>query len=191
MPDDPAVAKDPQVQAYFEFIKKYAPEEPATDATPMIGYIMAGVMVDILKNCGDDLTRENSAQASEQLRQYAGVAPGRRCALYDDARGPHAIPRGQDVPLRRHTVGRLRGSYQGLATALDRWRWPSPYLDPRHSHDLQASGHRAKARFARQAVGIRGFDLTHWDNTEEWTDHSALERPWLKSCCKRPRGQVR
>jgi branched-chain amino acid transport system substrate-binding protein len=59
MPDDPALANDPQVQAYFEFMKKYAPEEPATDATPMIGYIMAGVMVDILKNCGDDLTREN------------------------------------------------------------------------------------------------------------------------------------
>jgi branched-chain amino acid transport system substrate-binding protein len=70
MPDDPSWADDPAVQGYFAFMKKYAPSEPAQDATPMIGYIMAEVMVDILKKCGDNLTRDNLLQ---QATSYSAV----------------------------------------------------------------------------------------------------------------------
>jgi hypothetical protein len=40
-------------------MKQWAPSDNATDALPMIGYIPAQLMVDILKRCGDNLTREN------------------------------------------------------------------------------------------------------------------------------------
>ncbi len=68
LPDDPTLANDPAVRAYFAFMKKYAPGLPAMDGTPMIGYIMANVMVDILKKCGDDLTRANLLKQADSFR---------------------------------------------------------------------------------------------------------------------------
>jgi hypothetical protein len=59
MPDDPEWANDKDMVAYKTFMKKWMPNENANDETALVGYIMAGVMKDILDRCGDDFSREN------------------------------------------------------------------------------------------------------------------------------------
>jgi branched-chain amino acid transport system substrate-binding protein len=59
-PTDPDLADDPAVKDYLAFVKKYTPaSDQASDASSPAGYIAAQVMADVLKRCGDDLTRAN------------------------------------------------------------------------------------------------------------------------------------
>jgi branched-chain amino acid transport system substrate-binding protein len=41
-------------------MKKYDPEGDAADAFNVYGYSVAATLVQVLKQCGDDLTRENA-----------------------------------------------------------------------------------------------------------------------------------
>ncbi len=76
-PDDPTWADDPAMKDYFAFMKQWAPNDNAADALPMIGYIPAQLMVDILKRCGDNLTRENVMK---------------QASVYDDTPLPLLVP---------------------------------------------------------------------------------------------------
>jgi branched-chain amino acid transport system substrate-binding protein len=58
-PSDPRWADDPEITDYRAFMKQWAPGEPVEDGFSMNGYVTGKMIVEILKSCGDDLTREN------------------------------------------------------------------------------------------------------------------------------------
>src|SRR3979490_1899706 len=58
-PTDPQWKDDPGMKAWNEFLDKYFPEANRADASVIYGYTVAQGIVHVLKNCGDNLTREN------------------------------------------------------------------------------------------------------------------------------------
>jgi len=58
-PDDKANDDIPAMKEYKAFMKKYLPNENADDQGFLHGYITSSFMIDILKKCGNDLSREN------------------------------------------------------------------------------------------------------------------------------------
>src|SRR5437763_1337936 len=58
-PTDPQWKDDAGMKAWNEFLDKYFPEANRTDASVIYGYTVAQTLVHVLKQCGDDLTREN------------------------------------------------------------------------------------------------------------------------------------
>ena len=65
-PSEPA-KDDPGMQRYLDFMQKYYPDGDKTSSLNVYGYITAQLLVQVLKQCGDDLTRENV------LKQAAGL----------------------------------------------------------------------------------------------------------------------
>ena len=59
MPGDPAWANDKGMQEYYAFAKQWASSENADDSVAAFGYNQAMMTVELLKRCGNDLTREN------------------------------------------------------------------------------------------------------------------------------------
>jgi len=58
-PTDPRWANDADYLQWIAFMDKYLPEADKTDIFYTIGYMMANSLVQLLNQCGDDLTREN------------------------------------------------------------------------------------------------------------------------------------
>ena len=67
LPDDQANWELPAMKEYFAFMKKYASGENPYDNAPLSGYITAQLMVEILKKCGNDLSRENLMKAAQDF----------------------------------------------------------------------------------------------------------------------------
>ena len=69
---------DPAFQDYWAFMKKYYPEVNADDGTFSYAYTAAWAFVDLLKRCGDDLTRENLMRQATNLKNVANpmLVPG-------------------------------------------------------------------------------------------------------------------
>jgi branched-chain amino acid transport system substrate-binding protein len=65
---DPALASDPEMLTFLSFMNKYAPEIDPTNKISAFGYYHAAMVVDVLKRCGDDLTRENLLQQATHLQ---------------------------------------------------------------------------------------------------------------------------
>ena len=76
--DDPEVAKQPDIQAYFAFMKKYVPGAHATETPEAIGYLSAFLMAQVLRNAGDELTRESIMKQATNLKgvQAPFLLPG-------------------------------------------------------------------------------------------------------------------
>ena len=62
---------DPGFLEYWAFMKKYYPEGNADDGIHVYGYAAAWAFVDLLKRCGDDLTRENLMRQATSLKNVA------------------------------------------------------------------------------------------------------------------------
>ena len=50
---------NPAIVEYREFLKKYAPGVELNNLYAAYAYTVAGALIELLKQCGDDLTREN------------------------------------------------------------------------------------------------------------------------------------
>jgi branched-chain amino acid transport system substrate-binding protein len=59
MPGDPAWSGDKGMMDYYAFVKQWAPNESPDDSVGAFGYNQAMMIVELLKRCGDDLSREN------------------------------------------------------------------------------------------------------------------------------------
>jgi branched-chain amino acid transport system substrate-binding protein len=70
-PTDPQWKNDPAMLEHFAFMKRYYPEGNPAEPYNVAGQIAAGALVQILKQCGDDLTRENVMRQAENLREFA------------------------------------------------------------------------------------------------------------------------
>ena len=75
---DPAWADDPEVKEYVEFMKKWVPNDNPGDFVALSGYINAQVIAYALKQCGDDLSRENLLKQATHLRglHFKMMLPG-------------------------------------------------------------------------------------------------------------------
>jgi ABC-type branched-subunit amino acid transport system substrate-binding protein len=67
-PVDPQFANDDGMKWYLAFMKKYYPDGDVKDPQNQIGVSIAATFVQILKQCGNDLTRENVMKQANSIR---------------------------------------------------------------------------------------------------------------------------
>jgi branched-chain amino acid transport system substrate-binding protein len=67
-PSDPQWKDDPGIKHYFDFMTKYYPDGDKNSNFNTYGYSTAQLMVHVLKQCGDDLTRENVLKQATNLK---------------------------------------------------------------------------------------------------------------------------
>ena len=75
---DPQWANDESMKKFMAFIDKYIPGSNISDANLVYGYAVSQAMVQVLKQCGDNLTRENVMKQAASLKDFAPdtVLPG-------------------------------------------------------------------------------------------------------------------
>jgi branched-chain amino acid transport system substrate-binding protein len=71
-PGDPQWKDDAGLKAYFAFMDKYYPEGDKLNTVNTYGYSTAELLVHILRQCGDDLTRENIMRQATSLKNFVG-----------------------------------------------------------------------------------------------------------------------
>jgi len=67
-PADPTWKDDAGLKKYLDFMAKYFPEGDKMNTVNTYGYSTAQLLVQILKQCGDDLTRENVMKQAASLK---------------------------------------------------------------------------------------------------------------------------
>jgi branched-chain amino acid transport system substrate-binding protein len=79
-PTDPAWKDDPGMKEWVAFMDKYYSDGDKTSSFPVYGYSVARTMVQVLQQCGDDLTRANVMKQAASLKDFeTGMAlPGIR-----------------------------------------------------------------------------------------------------------------
>ena len=77
-PTDKAMANDAAIVEWTAFMKKYYPDGNLLDSNPFYGWAVAQTMVQVLKQCGDNLTRENVMKQAASLKDFAlsALVPG-------------------------------------------------------------------------------------------------------------------
>ena len=75
---DPAWQKDPEVIEYVAFMKKWAPNDNPGDFIALSGYVIAQGIAQAIKQCGDDLTRENLLTQATSMKglRFKMMLPG-------------------------------------------------------------------------------------------------------------------
>jgi branched-chain amino acid transport system substrate-binding protein len=69
-PSDPAWKDDPAMNDWLSFMDKYYPKGDKASSAALYGYAAAETLVQVLKQCGDDLSRENVMRQAAALRDY-------------------------------------------------------------------------------------------------------------------------
>jgi branched-chain amino acid transport system substrate-binding protein len=67
-PTDPTWRNDAAYKEWDAFMDKYYPEGDKTSTFTVYGYLAAQTMAEVLKRCGDDLTRENVMRQAASLK---------------------------------------------------------------------------------------------------------------------------
>jgi branched-chain amino acid transport system substrate-binding protein len=67
-PLDPSWKDDAGMKKYFDFMAKYYPEGDKNSIFNTYGYSTSQMLVQVLKQCGDDLTRENVMKQATSLK---------------------------------------------------------------------------------------------------------------------------
>src|SRR6266704_3756985 len=69
-PCDPQWKDDPGVKAFFAFMDKYFPEGDKLNTVNTYAYSVAELLTQVLKQCGDDLTRENVMKQVANIKDF-------------------------------------------------------------------------------------------------------------------------
>ena len=112
-PGDPQWKDDPGMKAYFAFMDKYYPGRRQDSNLNTYGYSTAELMVHVLSQCGDDLTRENMMQQATNLKNFERhlALPGMKANTTADR-----LPRQQadaDDEVQRRALGIVRPDSRG------------------------------------------------------------------------------
>ncbi len=67
-PTDPIWRDDPAYKAWVAFMDKYYPDGDKTSSYPVNGYLRAQTLVQVLKQCSDNLTRDNVMKQAASLK---------------------------------------------------------------------------------------------------------------------------
>ena len=70
-PTDPTWTDDPGMVEWRAFMKKYYPDGDLANALNVAGYGSAFLLVHVLKQCGDNVTRENVMRQAASLKNFA------------------------------------------------------------------------------------------------------------------------
>jgi branched-chain amino acid transport system substrate-binding protein len=65
---DPSLKGDPAYKEWLAFMDKYYPEGDKTSGFAAYGYLLAQTLVQVLRQCGDNLTRDNVMQQAAGLK---------------------------------------------------------------------------------------------------------------------------
>ncbi len=70
--------EDPAIKQWLAFMDKYYPDGDKDDAYAMFGYAAADTLLQVLTQCGDDLSRDNIMRQAASLKDYRSgtVLPG-------------------------------------------------------------------------------------------------------------------
>ena len=99
-PTDPQFKNDKGYQNWLAWMKKYYPEGDVADVFNVYGYTVAQGLVQVLKQCGDDLTRENiMTQAANLNMELPMLLPGIKVST-----GPK-----QFYPIREMQLAKFNG----------------------------------------------------------------------------------
>ena len=71
---DPQWAKDPDLAPFIATMKKYQPDANLDDALYIMGWAIALTLEQVLRQCGDDLTRENIMRQAANLKEWRNPA---------------------------------------------------------------------------------------------------------------------
>jgi len=76
--DDATWKEDPAMKAWLAFMDKYYPDGDKEDSYALFGYAAAETLVQVLTQCGDDLSRENIMRQAGSLKDYRSpiILPG-------------------------------------------------------------------------------------------------------------------
>lgn len=101
-PTDPSWKDDPEVVQFRDFMSRYNPNVSWTNWNAAYGYLAAQIMVHVLEECGDDLSRENVMKQATNLKNFtpALLLPG--AALNTTPESP--------LPLRQLQLVRFDGT---------------------------------------------------------------------------------
>jgi ABC-type branched-subunit amino acid transport system substrate-binding protein len=69
-PSEPQWSDDPGMKQFYEFMAKDFPAGDKLDQSTVAGYGVAQTLIQVLKQCGDDLTRENIMKQAANLRDF-------------------------------------------------------------------------------------------------------------------------
>jgi branched-chain amino acid transport system substrate-binding protein len=69
-PTDLQWENDPPMKNWLAWMKKYYPDGDIKDGLNVYGYAVAQTLVQVLKQCGDDLTRENVMRQAANLKNF-------------------------------------------------------------------------------------------------------------------------
>ncbi len=77
-PTAPQFKNDADMKAWNAFLDKYYPEADRNDANVLYGYAVSQSLVQVLKQCGDDLTRANIMKQAANIKHatVGGLLPG-------------------------------------------------------------------------------------------------------------------
>ena len=77
-PLDPQWKDDPGMKAFDEFLARDFPEGNRADSLVVTGFNLAQTLVQVLKQCGNDLTRENVMRQAANLKGFrtTNLLPG-------------------------------------------------------------------------------------------------------------------
>ncbi|OKO85682.1 branched-chain amino acid ABC transporter substrate-binding protein [Bradyrhizobium sp. NAS80.1] len=67
---DPEWSNDPGMKQFLAFMDKYFPEGDKLDKGTIVGFAVAQTLVQVLKQCGDNLTRENVMKQAASLKDF-------------------------------------------------------------------------------------------------------------------------
>ena len=102
-PTDPAWNDDPAIKEWEAFMQKYYPEGDRTSTFTVYGYLVAQTMVQVLKQCGDDLTRVSVMRQAANLKdlELGLLLPGIKINT-----GPNDY-----YPIKQMQMSRFNGEY--------------------------------------------------------------------------------
>jgi ABC-type branched-subunit amino acid transport system substrate-binding protein len=69
-PSDPQWENDAGMKDFLTFLQKDFPEGNRLDASVVVGYSVTQTMLQVLKQCGDDLTRDNIMKQAASLKDF-------------------------------------------------------------------------------------------------------------------------
>ncbi|MBI5278272.1 MAG: ABC transporter substrate-binding protein [Burkholderiales bacterium] len=118
-PKDAVWDKDPGMVAYRDFMKKYMPSEDATNPLPVLAFNTGNLLVRVLKQAGNDLSRQNIMKQAESLKNVPLPL------LLPDVRVNTA--KDDHYPVDQMRLGRFNGSRwapigEVISTSDQPWR---------------------------------------------------------------------
>jgi branched-chain amino acid transport system substrate-binding protein len=89
-PNDKQFQNDPAIVQWREFMKKYYPEGSTIDNLNVYGYSVGATIAQVLKQCGDNLTRENVMRQAASMKGFRveTLLPGVTIATSSDDFAP-------------------------------------------------------------------------------------------------------